>query len=130
MPFIQTDQSGKTVAIFNQPQASIPDLVEVSDGDARAIIAPREEDYLAAVGAMLNAKVAERLYDDIVSACSYAASTNAQFKAEALACIAWRDAVYGQCYADLAAVQAGTMAQPTVEAFIASLPQLTWPAQV
>lgn len=86
-----------------------------------------EADYLAEVGKLLDGTVQERFYDDIVSACSYAASTNAKFKAEADACIAWRDAVYVACYTALAAVQGGTMEQPTIAAFVASLPQLAWP---
>jgi hypothetical protein len=87
-----------------------------------------EADYIAAVQLMLDTKAQERKYDDLQSACTYASNTNAQFKAESLACLAWRDAVWAQCYADLAAVQEGTMRQPTVPVFVADLPKLTWPA--
>jgi hypothetical protein len=104
-----------------------PDAFHAWSGSAW-VYAATETDYLAEVGRWLDTTVQERFYDNIVSACSYAASTNAKFKAEADACVAWRDAVYVACYAALAAVQAGTMEQPTVEAFIASLPQLTWPS--
>lgn len=129
MPFVQTDQSGKTIGVFSQPQPSIPGLIEVPDDDPRAVIAPTVADYVAAVQVMLDTTARQRNYDNIQSACTYAASTNAQFKAEGLACLAWRDQVWAQCYADLAQVQAGTMQQPTVEAFVASLPTLAWPAQ-
>jgi hypothetical protein len=47
---------------------------------------------------------------------------------EGQACVDWRDEVWAQCYATLAAVQQGQQAAPTVEGLIASLPALTWPA--
>lgn len=89
---------------------------------------PTMRDFVMAVQVVLDAKAQERGYDGILSACTYADDTNSKFAAEGAACKAWRSAVWAQCYADLAAVQAGTMAQPTVAAFIASLPQLTWPS--
>jgi hypothetical protein len=87
-----------------------------------------ETDIIFAVQHMLDAKARERNYDGILSACSYATSTVSKFKNEALACVAWRDAVWAQCYASLAAVQAGHMAPPSKDEFVASLPQLTWPS--
>jgi len=62
-------------------------------------------------------------YESILSAASYANSTVAQFKNEALALIAWRDEVWSSCYAAEAAIQAGTQAMPaSPAAFIATLP--------
>lgn len=61
-------------------------------------------------------------YDSILSACSYAGAAN-PFQAEGQAYLAWRGAVWMQCYADLAAIQAGTMALPaSTSAYIATLP--------
>lgn len=56
-------------------------------------------------------------YSSIVSAASYANSTNAQFKAEAEALIAWRDTYWTQAYT----IEAGTL-PATAEAFVAELP--------
>jgi hypothetical protein len=88
---------------------------------------PTEAQYVGAIQSMLDAKVAERRYLGIISACSYAASTNATFKAEADACLAWRDAVWLKAYQVLDQVTAGTLAQPTIPDLLAMLPTMTWP---
>lgn len=103
----------------------------ISDGQAYAAPVPppvTEVDYVAAVQGLLDATAQQRRYDTIMSACTYADSTNATFKAEGQACVTWRDAVWAQCYADLAAVEAGQMTRPSVLDFVASLPKLTWPS--
>ena len=63
-----------------------------------------------------------RGYDGIMSACSYAVSTDEQFRREAECCVALRDATWRRAYAILAAVLAGTMELPTVEEFLDMLP--------
>lgn len=89
--------------------------------------APSIAEYTAAVQAHLDATAQQRNYDGILSACTYATSSNAKFKAEGQACVEWRDAVWGQCYATMAAVQGGQQPAPTIAGLIASLPALTWP---
>jgi hypothetical protein len=88
---------------------------------------PTEGQYVDAIQSMLDAKVGERRYLGIISACSYAASTNATFKAEADACLAWRDAVWLKAYQVLDQVTAGTIPQPTIPELLAMLPTMTWP---
>lgn len=88
---------------------------------------PTEQDYVMAVQNMLDAKAQERNYDNIASACTYDGDPDPIFSAEGAACKAWRSAVWRRCYEDLAKVQSGEMAQPTIEEFLASLPTLTWP---
>jgi hypothetical protein len=62
-------------------------------------------------------------YDSVFTAASYAASTVPRFKAEALALIAWRDAVWLYAGTTLAAVLAGTQAAPAdAAAFMATIP--------
>ena len=57
-------------------------------------------------------------YSNIVAAASYANSTNPQFKADAEALIAWRDASWAKAFE----IEAGTL--PTsVEKFMAKLPK-------
>lgn len=88
---------------------------------------PAVAQYVVAVQAMLDTKVQERRYYNILSACTYSTSTNATFKAEAAACMAWRDAVWAKAYAVLDDVNAGALAQPTIPELLAMLPALEWP---
>lgn len=63
-------------------------------------------------------------YDGIVSAASYSASTNPQFKAEALALIAWRDSVWASAYALLDEVNSGKKTVPkSVDEFLEFMPK-------
>lgn len=80
----------------------------------------------AAVQKVLDDTARTRNYDGIVSACSYAASTNPTFKAEGKLAVAWRDAVWSFCYELLADVEAGLKPEPTVDSLIASLPTIGW----
>ncbi len=99
--------------------------------DANQVAARRLDEFKAvlsdAIQRHLDETVRARNYDGMISCASYAASTNPTFKAEAAAAIAWRDAVWTYCYAELAKVEAGTRAAPaSTESFITELPVLTW----
>ncbi|MCT7665652.1 hypothetical protein [Shinella kummerowiae] len=83
--------------------------------------------YEEAIQAHVDAKPRERAFRDGVTLASYAASTNPAWQAEALAFIAWRDAVWGYACAELAKVMADERERPTVEAFIGELEPLDWP---
>ncbi len=62
-------------------------------------------------------------YDSLLSASSYVNSTVAQYKADALALVAWRDAVWTSAYSIENAINAGTQdLPPTTTAFVALLP--------
>lgn len=93
-----------------------------------AASSPTVPDYTVAIQSMLDAKATERRYYNILSACTYATSTNEAFKAEALACLSWRDAVWATAYGVLDQVEAGTLAQPTIPQLLAMLPTMAWPA--
>jgi len=83
--------------------------------------------YELAVIQFLNLKVQERNYDSILSACTYDNSTNPTFKAEALACISWRDVVWDYCYSELNKVKLNQRQINTISEFINELPVLVWP---
>ena len=86
--------------------------------------APTLDDLIAqtkaSISAWLDSVVQAKGYDSIVSCASYAASTDATFKAEAEAAIAWRDAVYRRGYEILADIPDGVT---TPEQVMALLPQ-------
>lgn len=68
-----------------------------------------------------------RNYDGILSACTYATSTNSQFKVEGQYCVDVRDATWAKLYEIMAAVQQGLMPAPTSYADVESeLPVLEW----
>lgn len=80
-----------------------------------------------AVQAYMDGKANERGYDNIHTACTYAMSTDPVFKAEADACLSWRDNVWRTCYNILGEVTAGLREIPTVDELIFELPGLIWP---
>jgi len=70
-----------------------------------------------------------RNYYDILSASTYANSTNPTFAAEALYCVQKRDETWAKVYQIETEVKAGTRPMPSGYADIeAELPALTWPA--
>jgi hypothetical protein len=75
----------------------------------------------SAVQLHLDSEARRRYYDDIVSACSYAAAPNI-FQAEAIALLTWRSNVWATCYAVMGEVESEQRAIPTIEQLIAELP--------
>jgi hypothetical protein len=84
--------------------------------------------YTQAAQNLLDSAAQTKGYDSMLSLASYATSTNSTFQAQAVAGIAWRDSVWAEGYSILAQVQAGTLAQPAVDAFLAMLPAIVWPS--
>lgn len=81
---------------------------------------------VGAVQKYMDSVAKEKGYDNILSACTYATSTNPTFAAEGQACVAWRDEVWAYCYQVLADVQAGNRTVPTKEQLISELPIKPW----
>lgn len=88
---------------------------------------PTLADYEAAIQAHVDATARAKSYADGTSLASYAASTVAAWANEAAAFIAWRDSVWVYVYGELAKVQSGQRAQPSVASFVAELPSISWP---
>lgn len=76
------------------------------------------EQTKARISAWLDEVVQAKGYDNIVSCASYATSTDATFKAEAEAAIAWRDAVYRAGYQILADIPDGVSTPDDVMALL------------
>ena len=79
-----------------------------------------------AVQIHLDSVARQRNYDGILSACTYATSTNPTFAAEGQACVNWRDACWTKCYEVMAEVQAGNRGIPTTEELLSELPTSPW----
>lgn len=101
-------------------------------GDEWQPVAPSTQDQIAAntvaIQAELDRQARLKGYDDIVSACTYAAQpTGSPFQAEGAAFLAWRSDVWSQAYATLAEVEAGRATMPTPEEAVAQMPPLVLP---
>ena len=83
--------------------------------------------YRLEIQAMIDAKASERQYDSGAALASYVNSTVELWATEAQAFVAWRDAVWIFALAELDKVQAGERDQPSVEDFLAELPEFEWP---
>lgn len=113
----------ETVETYEIPDPTPEELAAAVAAEQQQII----DSLTAAVQAHLDAEARTRNYDGILSACTYATSTNSRFAAEGQACVQWRDACWDTCYAVMAAVQAGQRSIPTPEQLIAELPPMVWP---
>lgn len=108
------------------------EYIKNSDGSYSEYVPPlpTKEDLKAAleraVEVWLDTTVQQRSYKDIVSACSYANSTDHVFAAEGIACVKWRDAVWRKYYEILAEAEAGARDLPAAKELLAELPVLEW----
>ena len=94
---------------------------------------PTQQDQInantAAIQAELDRQARLKGYDNILSACTYAAQPQgAAFQAEGAAFLAWRADVWQQAYATLAQVKAGTASMPTPSQAVAAMPALVLPS--
>lgn len=89
---------------------------------------PSLSDYSNAIQAVIDQTAQAHEYADGVTLASYVASTVPQWAAQALAFVAWRDAVWAYAYAQLAAVQGGLRSQPSVAVLVSELPVIAWPS--
>lgn len=87
--------------------------------------AQAKAEYEGAIDKALRDGAASWGYDSIVSAASYANSTNTRFKAEALALIRWRDETWEWASDQLGKILAGQIAMPaSVESFLLGMPAM------
>lgn len=99
------------------------EVVDAPEPDPSVLI----EMFRVAIQAHVDAVAVAKRYDNGTSLASYVVSTNAQWTAEAVAFVAWRDAVWAYAYGELDKVLAAERDVPTVEQFIAELPTMEWP---
>lgn len=86
------------------------------------------QDVITQTQARLDDFAKTRLYDGILSLCTYATSTNPKFQAEGQYGVEARDATWAKLYEMLAEVEAGTRPMPEGFADVEpELPALSWP---
>jgi hypothetical protein len=118
MDLVNGKAEGKLIDVVD----GVPTLVDPPAPTPSQIVTAQE----SVVRAYLNAGAAQRHYDSITTVCSYATSTNVQFKADADACIPWRDACWEHYLIYVQSVASG--APPWTDAeLITDLPVLVWP---
>lgn len=99
---------------------------DATDAEKSAMVDARERQCSDAAQVHLDAGAQSRGYDDIVAACSYAASSHVRFGQEGRDCLQWRDAVWDAVSLVFQDVRAGRRDLPTADEVVAALPQIVW----
>lgn len=99
---------------------------DATDAEEAAAFAQLQVTYEQAIQQHLDTTAQSRGYDNMMSACSYAAGTHPKFSVEGRDCLAWRSSVWEKSYEILTAVKNKTRPLPTIEEVIAELPPIVW----
>lgn len=83
--------------------------------------------FRLAIQSHVDQTAVSRRYDSGNSLATYVNSTNPGWAAEAIAFVAWRDAVWAYAYAELDRVLNGDREQPTIDELLEELPEMEWP---
>lgn len=117
--------------VYVNPQSDREYLAWLAAGNKPAQHVLGEAEILAKFTAFIQGRLDSfaqtRMYDGILSACSYVASGVPKFAAEAAYCVGARDATWAKGYEIMAAVTGGARPMPTIEQVEAELPKLAWP---
>ena len=121
---VHDDMDGAALSLPNWPKGlSSYTPPPITPPTAAEIFAQTEATYNQAVQAYIVSTAQKKGYRDDVSCSSYFNDPHQLFASDAQAFVPWRSSVWLQCYTDLAAIKAGTMAMPTSpEAYILTLP--------
>lgn len=138
---VTSEQYGAALAVLTDPDDK---RIISTDGGVFALVDPPEpepepepepptpeeiiEGFRLAIQSHVDAAAQSKNYDSGNSLAGYVASTNPTWAAEAQAFVAWRDAVWIYAYAELDKVTGGQREAPSVEDFIAELPEMVWPS--
>lgn len=118
----------KQLALLARLKADIPGTwVDVTGNWPPAPTQPEQLAVLeGAVQQYLDQKARAKGYDSAASCISYLSSSNTTWAADAKAMNVWRDAVWGFCFTNEAAVKAGTTPMPTAAELMAAIPSAPW----
>lgn len=106
----------------------VPAVAQAPQPTPEEIAAKIQNEVIVMAQLRLDTFAQTRMYDGILSLCTYVTSAEPQRAAEAQYGVAVRDATWTKLYQILAEVQAGTRPMPTGFSDIESeLPTLNWP---
>lgn len=125
---IEGMQDGKLVTVAGGQFAVLDKPVEPEPEPVEEPQPPTIEDYRIAINNHVDKAARSRDYNDAATLAGYVSGTVPTWAGEAAAFVTWRDAVWSHALAELDKVLSGEREQPTVEALIAELPKLVWPA--
>lgn len=121
----RSNGQGPQIVEWTDPRPQ-PTQAEIDAAIPMAEQAALVAQYEQALTEHLDAKARERRYDSRIT-CALRAGFPGPFHAEGTAFAQWMDNCNSYAYQVLADVQAGNRTLPSVEAFIAELPDLIWP---
>ncbi len=123
-------------AVKGRSWRAVTAQMELAPGEARHSVLPaellvptsseRNEAIRMGIGLWIDSVAQGNGYDNAVSCASYVSSGMAKHKAEALAIVAWRDAVWAAAYALLAAPPVGVTTLPQVIALLPKPAAFGW----
>jgi hypothetical protein len=103
-------------------------IVALTAEEQQQVALQVKQEIVDATQARLDSFARTRLYDGILSACTYATSSVPKFQGEGQYCVDARDNTWATLYTILAEVEAGTRPMPTGYADVeGDLPVLEWP---
>lgn len=103
--------------------------MSIIDIDQKKLLGIRQKALEAQLQKRLDDFAATRGYDGIMSAATYATSTNAKFSSEGQYAVEIRDTTWAKAYELLAEVHNGTRPMPSsIADFESELPVMQWPA--
>lgn len=123
---VNAEKSNKSAEKHSTDAGASADSAELSAQRVAEQTEQLTKQFTESVQKWMDAKAQERGYDNIISACTYADSTDAKFAAEGKAAKEWRDKVWRHCYDVVAQVVSGSRDIPTISELLAELPKLEW----
>lgn len=103
---------------------------EIAQAELQSVVTPEQvqSQIVSATQARLDDFAKTRNYDGILSACTYATSSNPKFASEGQYCVEARDATWAELYEIYDDVKAGDRPVPQgYDDIKAALPVLEWP---
>jgi hypothetical protein len=123
---VHDDMDGTALSLPSWPKGMSPYILPpITPPTAAEISAQTEATYTKVVQDYIISIAQKKGYRDDVSCTSYFNDPHQKFALDAQAFVPWRSSVWLQCYADLTAIQTGTMPFPvSPESYILTLPAI------